>query len=47
MEAIYKLTDKFNINASGTIYKTNQDLRNVYGDNDIAINITGGIQFNF
>ena len=47
METSYKLTDKLNVNASGTIYKTNQDLRNVYGDNDIAINITGGIQFNF
>ena len=47
MEASYKLTDKLNVNASGTIYKTNQDLRYVYGDNDVAINITGGIQFNF
>lgn len=47
MEASYKLTDKLNLNASGTIYKTNQDLRYVFGDNDVAINITGGIQFNF
>ncbi len=47
IEANYKFTDKFNINASGTIYKTNQEIRKVYGDNDLAINITGGIQYNF
>ncbi|NOG83103.1 MAG: hypothetical protein HND49_04685 [Planctomycetes bacterium] len=47
MEANYSFTDKFNINASGTIYKTNQEIRKVYGDNDLAINLTGGIQYNF
>ena len=47
MEANYKLTDKLNINASGTIYKTHQEMRKIYGDNDLLAKITAGIQFNF
>ena len=47
MEANYKLTDKLNINASGTIYKTHQEMRKIYGDNDLLIKVTAGIQFNF
>jgi cytochrome c5 len=47
MEANYKLTDKLNINASGTIYKTHQEMRKIYGDNDLLTKITAGIQFNF
>jgi hypothetical protein len=47
MEANYKLTDKLNINVSGTIYKTHQEMRKIYGDNDLLTKITAGIQFNF
>jgi hypothetical protein len=47
MQANYKLTDKLSLNTSGTLFKANEELMKVYGDNDLAINAVVGLQFNF
>lgn len=47
VQAGYKLTDKLSVNASGTNFKADQEVRKVYGDNDLSINALVGIQFNF